>query len=229
MTNAATELVTVRIEYAKGGRLRFIGHLDTARLLVRAVRASGLPARMTQGHSPRIEVSFGPALPLGATADSEFFDVRLTEAVDPAAARQALAAHMPDGIEIHAVRLIAGKAESLGLVLNRADFALELPPELTVEPSAIEQFLASEQIPVVRTRSGRDKTVNIRPWVERLELCDVAGGGARLEITIVITPQGSANPLEVLGVLAGPDAARHSGVRVHRQRLYRDGDGTSPG
>ncbi len=228
MTHQETETITARVQYAKRGRLRFIGHLDTARLIVRAVRAARLPARTTRGHSPHLEVSFGPPLALGHTGDSEFFDVRLTEPVAPDAMRAALQARLPEGIEVRAVELIMGKAESLGVRLDRADYSVRLPAETALERAAVERFLSSDEVVVVRTRGGREsgrekrreKAVNVRQWVERLEVFDEAGGGMRLEMTIRITPQGSANPLEVLEALAGADAARQPGVRVHRIRLY---------
>lgn len=224
MTHQETEAITARVQYAKRGRLRFIGHLDTARVLVRAVRAARLPARTTRGHSPHLDVSFGPPLALGHTGDSEFFDVRLTEAVAPDATRAALQARLPEGLEVRAVELIAGKAESLGVYVDRADYAVRLPAEAVVGPGAVERFLSSDRVVVVRTRGGREggreKAVNVRQWVERLEVFDEPGGGMRLEMTIGITPQGSANPLEVLEALAGADAARQPGVRVHRTRLY---------
>jgi len=220
MTHQQAERITARVEFAKRGRLRFIGHLDTARAIMRAVRAAGLPARTTQGCSPHLDASFGPALPLGLTAGSELFDVRLAEPVDVVAAREALQAHLPEGLVIRSVRLITGKTESLGAWLDQADYTVHVPAEIMIAPEAVERFLASDEAVVVRTRGEREKAVNVRRYVERLEAFDEPGGGTRLEMTIAITPEGSASAAEVLGLLVGDEAARHPGVRIERDRVY---------
>jgi len=219
-SQSKTELFTVRVEYAKRDRLRFIGHLDTARLIVRAVRAARLPARYTEGHSPHLDISFGPALSLGHTGDSELFDVRLTAPMGPAAIHDTLQAHMPEGIEVRSVRLIRGKAESLGVELNRAEYVVSLPAGVELASGAVEQFMASDEVVVERRRGGREKAIDVRRYVERLEMFDEPDGARRLEMAIVLTPEGSANPEEVLGVLSGGGAAQGPGVRVHRERLY---------
>ncbi len=225
MTHEKTEWITARVEYAKRGRLRFIGHLDTARLIMRAVRAARLPARYTQGHSPHLDISFGPPLSVGTTADSEFFDVRLTEPADPTAMRQALNAHVPDGIEVRSVRVIAGKADSLGVHLDRADYTVHVPAGVEIAPEAVARFMASEQVVVVRKRADREKQVNVRRYIERLEAFDEPDGATRLEMTIAVTPEGSTNPSEVLAALGGTDAAHEPGVRVHRDRMYHAAGG----
>lgn len=219
---AQPEAITARLEYAKSGRLRFIGHLDVVRLLGRALRMAGLPARLTQGYSPHLDVSFGPPLPVGYTADAELFDVRLTEPVDPAAARAALQAHVPDGIEVRSVRLIGGKAQPLSVWLDRADYTAWLPAGVAIGADAVERFLASERVTVVRRRrGGLEKEVNVRPYIERFKAVAGPGEATTVEMTIVITPEGSTSPTEVLGALTGRDVALQPGVRLHRRRLYR--------
>jgi radical SAM-linked protein len=231
MTQHDTTPTTARVEYAKRGRLRFIGHLDTMRMIVRAVRAAGLPACTTHGCSPHLDVSFGPALPVGQTADSEFFDLRLAEPADPAAMRDALAARVPEGLEVRSVRLIAGKAESLGTYLDRADYTVHVPAGVPIAREAVERFLSSDEVVVVRARGGprgrheREKRVNVRRYVERLEVFEAPDGGTRLEMTVAVTPQGSANPVEVLEALTGQAGPARSGVRVHRTRTYHAADG----
>jgi radical SAM-linked protein len=226
MTQPQTERVTARVEYAKRGRLRFIGHLDTVRLITRAVRAAGLPVQYTKGCSPHLELSPGPPLPVGTSGEREFFDVRLAEPVDPGAVRDALQSHMPEGIAIHGVRLIVGKTASLGVYLNRADYVVDVAAGSGIGRDAIERLMASDEAVVVRTRPGGDKSVNVRRFVERLDVAEGPDGSTRLEMTIVMTPDGSTNPSEVLAALRGGEADERSHpvrwhpLRVHRVRTY---------
>jgi radical SAM-linked protein len=220
MTQHETERITARVEYAKLGRLRFIGHLDTTRLITRAVRMARLPVRYTQGCSPHLEVSFGPPLAVGCTGGSEFFDLKLSGSVDPDAARDALQAHVPDGIQVRSVQLTTGKTESLGASINRADYVVELPKDVAVETETIRRFLDEKEIIVTRHRDDRQKPVNVRRFVERLAIAE-RENGTRVEMTIIVTPEGSTNPAEVLEALGiDPNAA----TRIHRTRTYHAAD-----
>ena len=218
MTQHETERITARVEYAKLGRLRFIGHLDTTRLITRAVRMARLPVRYTQGCSPHLEVSFGPPLAVGCTGESEFFDLKLSESVDPDAARDALQAHVPDGIHVRSVQLTTGKTESLGAFINRADYVIELGSDLA--PDTAQRFLDESEVIVTRHRDDREKPVNVRRFVERLAIAE-RENGTRVEMTIIVTPEGSTNPAEVLEALGiDPNAA----TRIHRTRTYHAAD-----
>ena len=218
MTQHETERITARVEYAKLGRLRFIGHLDTTRLITRAVRMARLPVRYTQGCSPHLEVSFGPPLAVGCTGGSEFFDLKLSESVDPDAARDALQAHVPDGIQVRSVRLTTGRTESLGASINRADYVIELGSDLA--PDTAQRFLDESEVIVTRHRDDREKPVNVRRFVERLAIAE-RENGTRVEMTIIVTPEGSTNPAEVLEALGiDPNAA----TRIHRTRTYHAAD-----
>ncbi|MBN1916328.1 MAG: DUF2344 domain-containing protein [Verrucomicrobia bacterium] len=219
MTQHETERLTARVEYAKLGRLRFIGHLDMTRLITRAVRMARLPVRYTQGCSPHLEVSFGPPLAVGHTGGAEYFDLKLRGPLEPAAAREALQAHVPGGIEVRTVHLISGKTESLGAFINRADYVVELPAD-AVGRDAVERFLDDAEVIVTRQRADQSKPVNVRRFVEQLALVEHEGG-ARIVTAIVMTPQGSTNPAEVLEALGiDPNAA----TSIHRTRTYHADD-----
>jgi len=65
----------VRFTFAKFGDARFLSHRNVMDLLERALRAAAVPVRYTEGYNPHIRLSMGPALPLGAEALAEMFDV----------------------------------------------------------------------------------------------------------------------------------------------------------
>ena len=93
-------IARVRMAFAKGEALRFIGHLDLARAWERALRRADLPVAWTQGFTPRVRLAFAAPLSLGSTADHERVDLHLVEAIGagPIAAR--LSAQLPAGCEL---------------------------------------------------------------------------------------------------------------------------------
>ncbi len=74
---------TVAIRYAKRGEARYIGHLDTVDILLRAIRSAGVSLRMHGKYHPKPRVSLSAALPVGIESTCEWIEI---EAEGPAAA-----------------------------------------------------------------------------------------------------------------------------------------------
>jgi len=72
----------VRIRFSELGKVRFISHRDAARAFDRAFRIEALPIALTEGFSPRPQVSFGLALSVGHESVAEYMDVRFAEVID---------------------------------------------------------------------------------------------------------------------------------------------------
>lgn len=79
MTLNQQDKYRLRVIYAKSGRLIYLSHLEVLRAIQYSVRRAGLPFLVTNGFSPRMRISFGPALGQGIESHSEYFDVFLSE------------------------------------------------------------------------------------------------------------------------------------------------------
>ncbi|OPX22352.1 MAG: hypothetical protein B1H03_04670 [Planctomycetales bacterium 4484_113] len=75
-----------RLRYCKDDELRFLGHRDTMRLLLKLLRQSRLPFQCTKGFSPRPRIVWGPPLPLGFVSRIEALDFALKPESDAMAA-----------------------------------------------------------------------------------------------------------------------------------------------
>ena len=73
--------------------------------------------------------------------------------------------------------------------------------------SAVDELLASESIPVVRSRKGKVKTVDIRPFIVSAEIqeelavdfhMDVPPDRIPMAVTLALPPSGGARIAEVL-------------------------------
>jgi len=72
-----------RLWYLKDDVLRFVGHIDTVKLVERALRAAELPLIHTRGFSKKPKFVTSPPLPLGYTSRMELLDFALTEPREP--------------------------------------------------------------------------------------------------------------------------------------------------
>ena len=90
----------LRIRYAKRGRLRFSSTRDFARALERALRRADVPMAFSGGFHPHPLISYANAAPTGTASEAEYFEIRVTERVDPEAVREALDEALPEGLDI---------------------------------------------------------------------------------------------------------------------------------
>jgi uncharacterized protein DUF2344 len=90
----------VTLVVRKGGDLRWLGHLDFARAVARALRRTGLALRHSGGFHPRPRIQTPEPLPVGVGSDGERFVVAFAEAVEPARVVELLARQLPRGLEV---------------------------------------------------------------------------------------------------------------------------------
>jgi radical SAM-linked protein len=213
----------LRLEFAKVGPTRFIGHLDLAKALERSLNRAQIPLAYTQGYNPRPRMQLAAALPLGFTSECELADIWLLEVVEPEAAAEAMAAKMAPGIELKKVSQVDLSEPALQNLVEEAVYLARIArsPGRPAVATAVAQLLAATNI--VRERRG--KTYDLRPLVHDLALtalAEIPSGDAEkgddclvLSMRLSMLPGKTGRPDEVLDAL-GLDALD---ARIHRQRL----------
>jgi radical SAM-linked protein len=96
----------IRIKYTKGDEVKFISHRDLMRVFQRAVRRANMPIAYSQGFNPHMKISWGQALKVGKTSDSESAELQLENWIKPQELRERLNAQLPKGIEILEANLV---------------------------------------------------------------------------------------------------------------------------
>ena len=104
---------TVAIRFRIAGTMRFLSHAETARVWQRACARAALPVRYSEGFNPHPRMSLPLPRPVGVEAEEELLVAKLREegettesrAVREAAVKRALAAQLPEGMEVLAVEL----------------------------------------------------------------------------------------------------------------------------
>jgi radical SAM family uncharacterized protein len=125
---ASERVARLRFGFAKGGSLALISHLDTLRMLERALRRSGLPVSFSGGFHPMPRLQLALPLPLGVAGAGEWFDLEFAAAVDPGAAREALATQLPEEFRLLSVAAVPVAAPSLSQELCAAVWRFTLVP-----------------------------------------------------------------------------------------------------
>ncbi|MDO8683306.1 MAG: TIGR03936 family radical SAM-associated protein [Armatimonadota bacterium] len=165
----------VVLTYKKSSSARWLSHLDLIRTLERAIRRAQTPVEFSQGFNPRPRLSFGPALPLGATSDAELIVLRLDNPIEPSELMERLNTQLPEGIRVTdaksvqegqpALQIIQGCSYIVRLVCRAED-------PIAAVKNAIEDFMAQNEVIAERMDKGLFKRVNIRTSVESLELME---------------------------------------------------------
>lgn len=164
----------VRIKFSKEGPMKFVGHLDTMRYFQKAVRRAGLPVAFSGGYSPHMIMSFAAPLGVGTTSLGEYFDMELTETVPTSEIVRRFNETMAEGFRVVSARQVEdGKASKAMSLVAAADYHVEFRQgkEPAVEwKNKIEEFLAQPEISVTKKTKRSEATVDIRPFIYKMEL-----------------------------------------------------------
>ena len=156
----------VRLTFTKLGPLRFIGHLDLARVWERAVRRARLPVAYTQGFTPRPRIAFAAPLSLGAVGLRERVDIHLSEHMPPQDVATALSTQLPPGCDICDACLVDLEAPSMTAVMKWASFVIALsnPTETESSPASESGTRWARRVPdpAVIASPPRSGTANDR-------------------------------------------------------------------
>ena len=112
----------LRVRYRKDGRLAYLGHLEVLGTINRSIRRSGVPFAVGNGFARRIRLQFSQALPVGASSTGEYYDLMVTEHLDPASALEMLRAVTPRGLAPDAAAYVSRRLPALEAWVNRADW-----------------------------------------------------------------------------------------------------------
>jgi radical SAM superfamily enzyme YgiQ (UPF0313 family) len=118
--------------YGKYGDARYIGHLDTMNIIVRAMKASGIGIRTRGKYHPLPKIALTDALPVGVESCSEFIEIETGDSmvVDASTVRK-INERLPSGIKIY--EFIEGSLKNMVkeyLFLLSADAPVEDGPPL---------------------------------------------------------------------------------------------------
>lgn len=201
-----------QMHFSKTGRARFVAHLDTLSCLVRAVRRTGFELAFTEGMRPKPVLSLAMPLGVGVEGEDEICDFSLKQRVPLTELAKKLSRELPEGMELRSVGPSYDRSKAAARV-GSVSYRIELsdPPESCDQ--AVGLYNAADSLVLTRRRPKGDKEVDIKKFVDRLDLDDQGGG---IAFDMVVTPEGTGRPEEIIAAL------RHcSGQEFHAAKIVR--------
>ena len=155
-----------RIHFIKEGFGKYLAHFDIVRAFERSCRRAQIKVVHSQGFNPRPRFSFGPPLRLGYSSEAEYVDLQVYGISAPLLMER-LNLHLPEGIRILNIIPISLSLPSLMASINAAEYQIEIGRnKLSYEQ--IDKMLDESQIPLLRRVKGKEKTIDIRPYIESI-------------------------------------------------------------
>ncbi len=178
----------VRVVYSKGDKVRFLGHLDVARIVQMSVRRAAWPVKMSEGYAPKPKIAFYSPLPVGTAGEEELFDVVLDEVRPVISLARTLSASLPAGFLVKEVRPVAPGDESLETRIHASEYLLDLKGvDKESLSGAFLAFMGERSVFLEVLRSKKNQTVDLRPFVVQAEVLALQGlGEGRVQAVMVI-------------------------------------------
>ena len=194
----------LRSVYAKTGLLRFLSHLEVARVFQRALARVNMPMAFSQGYHPLPLISFGPALPVGMEGLRELADFFFTQVVDAERFVERMNQTLPDGVRLIEAYPVDVKAPSLSASLTRFEF--QVFPSITLAHRGLTAEHFSRHIEefdrqatrLVEQFKHRAEPVDIKPFIASISTCVDASGAPGVSMTLQSHDNCLMKPEEVL-------------------------------
>jgi radical SAM family uncharacterized protein/radical SAM-linked protein len=220
-----------RLRFEKVGPAALLGHLDLGRELPRAIRRAGVRLRYSEGFHPKPDLSFGPALSLGVASLDEYVDVKLIDAPSEDELIARLGPAASGGLRFLRAVPLEPEDPAVSSIITGARYVIALPRPIVLEQGGvaaleerIAKLLAAPEAKLRRDIGGVGKIVDVRRFIvelalggdaahAKLDAAGIVGALVPLEVTLGISPNGSAKVSELVEALFG-QALPHLGVRA---------------
>jgi len=202
-----------QMRFAKTGRARYIAHLDTLSCLVRAVRRTGYDLAYTQGMRPKPVLSLAMPLGVGVEGEEEICDFSLRQRAPIEELARRLSRELPEGITLKSM----GPTFETSKAASRVDsvsYRIALAGAAEGLGEAVEAFNQAPEFVLLRQRPKGDKEVDIKRYVNRVELEDGAIG-----FDMAVTNEGTGRPEEVIRALEQLAGGELGTTRVTRTAI----------
>lgn len=160
-----------RIEFSKIGPITFISHLDLQKVMARVFKRADMATLHSEGYNLRPLLSFGPALTLGISSLTEYFDVRVPEEwTDFDAILATLQKHSEPGVIFKKITLISSKTPSIQDAAKSFKYFIPVKNS-DVASEVVEKLRAQEKI-IIQSFSKKDEVFidkDIRPMIMDLD------------------------------------------------------------
>ncbi|MCU0661055.1 MAG: TIGR03960 family B12-binding radical SAM protein [Myxococcota bacterium] len=220
---------------AKWSRQAFVGHLDTQRHLMRALRRAALEVVYSQGFHPKPRMSSCPPLPMGMAALADPWEVHLLSPPPAEEITARLNRALPQDMEVVRAEIPPSGTPFLCRMVRAGRYAAVVAAQRSTVEAALSSLLLAPALPIERRKGGQTKIVDLRPFLLEARVKEIPAHELRLpasgeytvaELTLDMPGSGGARVSELLALALGESFALSASVRtevVLRPRCDNEG------
>lgn len=197
----------IRIRFSKQGQMKFIGHLDMVRYFQKVMRRADVDVAYSEGFSPHQKMSFAAPLSVGVISTGEYFDLEVNSTDSSEEMLKRINEQNVEGVEVLSYKLLPEDAKNAMSVVSGADYIAYTD---AFSDEVIKNFMAQDEIKILKKTKKSEKEVNIRPMIFDMHLCDK---GVFMQVS-----QGSAANLKPELVISA--MAEFAGVEIPEYMTY---------
>jgi len=166
------EFIKYQVLYSKIGQVKYLGHLEFAKIIRRAIRKAGFFVKHTSGFNPNIKLSFDNPLPVGMESEQEFFIFFADKSMQKEQIKSKLNKSLPSGIKVMDILPFSKKHQNIS---EKARYHIEFK-DYNLTQDRIDEFLQlSEWLEEGFTKKGKKKIINLRSGVQDIRLVGACG------------------------------------------------------
>ncbi|MDD4874729.1 MAG: TIGR03936 family radical SAM-associated protein [Dehalococcoidales bacterium] len=206
----------LRIRFKRGEEVKFISHLDTIRLWLRAFRRAGIELEYSEGFTPHPRVSLAAPLAIGITSEAELMDIYTTGSISPHIFSDMVSKQMPKGMEILNTFQVSPNLPALQAQIIFAEYmvSVEVKEGEGRLTQVLTNMLAEKQFPWQHRRDTGIKSYDLRPLIDDLWLDSFRDNIAWIGMRLTCDNRGSGRPEQVIRALGLCDP-----LSIHRSKL----------
>ena len=155
----------LRAEYSVGVNLRFLGNLDMMRLMQRALRRAQIPYALSRGFNPHIKLSLGTVLPVGLWGEKEYFDIELSQDMEPQDFLQSINDVLPLQMSVNECINISAQEPALMKIINSASYRFCIQ-KTEIDLQKIKAEILNSEAIIIKSK-GKKKGIDkdLRPGI----------------------------------------------------------------
>ena len=196
----------IRLKFRKVGEMRFLSHLELAHLFYRASKRADLPLCFSEGFHPMPRIIFATALPVGMESLTEIVDVECEGKTTPPEVMERLNQTLPPGVEIIDAEEVP-LFFHLSSLPHRSVYWIPLDSLLPKKEAIpkIKKALDKKEFFIHQERDGKQRSVDIRPLIEKMEIKERSEEEHRWGVELVLrkVTGRTAKPIEIVGAVLG--------------------------
>lgn len=158
-------------KFSREGAACYMSHLDLLRCVQRTLRRAGMPLAYSQGFNPHPILSFAQAMGVGLATTGDYFEVGLSEEMEPQAFTAAFNACATPGVHVMQARAAGEKEKTIMSQVEAATYCFQIEESLhAVVKDALTELMSVSDYWFEKKNKSGVKRENMRPRILQAEV-----------------------------------------------------------